>query len=304
MTAADTALNDARTLRLVWPQWQGAGGDNAAELVPEVGRERARRGYQVGSRVLDAVLPPHFGPTEYVPVDAGDPDEGSTDGIESRSAILASLRAGLEALSRNDYDRVLTLGGECAVSVAPFAELVRRYGDDIAVVWIDAHPDSDTPDTGYDGFHAMAASALLGHGDPEFLDLLPATIDAQRFAYAGLHAGERDALENIQQWQVPVFGPDDLRERTGPLVDWLAETGAGKVAIHLDVDVVNSDEAVLGLGKVPGGLSREQVRRIIADLAAQADIVGFTVAEYVPRNLLQLQEMLDGLPLIGEDGLH
>ena len=76
------------------------------------------------------------------------------------------------------------------------------------------------------------------------------------------------------------------------------------LAIHLDVDVVDSDEAVLGLGKAPGGLTREQVRRIIADLSGQADIVGLTVAEYVPRNLLQLQEMLDGLPLIGEDGLH
>jgi arginase len=172
------------------------------------------------------------------------------------------------------------------------------------VVWIDAHPDSDTPETGYDGFHAMAASVLLGYGDPEILDLLPATVDAQRFAYAGLHAGEEDALDNVRQWDIPVFGPDDLREITGPLLDWLAETGAGKVAIHLDVDVVDSDEAVLGLGTVPGGLSRAQVRRMIVDLSAQADVVGLTVAEYVPRNLLQLQEMLDGLPLIDEDGLH
>lgn len=74
-------------------------------------------------------------------------------------------------------------------------------------------------------------------------------------------------------------------------------------AIDLDVDVVDSDEAVLGLGQEPGGLSRSQVRRIISDLSTAAEVVGFTIAEFVPRSLLQLQEMLDGLPLVGEDGL-
>ncbi|WP_186304341.1 arginase family protein [Kocuria palustris] len=303
MTSESIPMDDALTLRLVWPQWQGAGADMADSSVPEVRRERARRGYEVGSRVLDAVLPAHSGPTEIVSVDAGDAEEGSTGGIESRSAILSSLRSGLAALARTEWDRVLTLGGECAVGVAPVAELARRHGDDLAVIWIDSHPDADTPDTGYDGFHAMAASVLLGHGDQEVLDLLPATVGADRFAYAGLHDGEDDALGNVRDWGLPVFAPEDLRKTTQPLLDWLAATGASRVALHLDVDVVDSDEAALGLGRVPGGLTREQVRRVIADLGARADIVGLTIAEFVPRSLLQLQEMLDGLPLVGSDGL-
>src|SRR5690625_1516849 len=61
-------MNDARTLRLVWPQWQGAGRDNVAQLMPEVSLTRARRGYVVGARVLQAILPEHAGPTEIVPV--------------------------------------------------------------------------------------------------------------------------------------------------------------------------------------------------------------------------------------------
>lgn len=296
-------LDEGRTLRLVHPEWQGAGADNAQMLVPEVARERARRGYEVGARMLEAALPGHAGPTEVVPVDAGDPEEGSTGGIESRSAVLASLRASLEAIGRHDPERILTLGGECAVSVGPFAHLAQRHGDDLAVVWIDAHPDADTPDTGYDGFHAMAASHLLGHGDAEVLDLLPAAVDAGRFAYAGLHDGKEDALGNVRSWHLPIFGPDDLRDSSQPLLDWLRGTGASKVAIHLDVDVVDSDEAVLGLGKVPGGLTRAQVRRVVSELSAQADVVGLTLAEFVPRNLLQLQEMVDGFPLLGEDGL-
>jgi arginase len=51
------------------------------------------------------------------------------------------------------------------VSVAPFSELARRYGDDLAIVWIDAHPDVGTPQSEYPGYHAMAVATLTGHGD-------------------------------------------------------------------------------------------------------------------------------------------
>ncbi len=205
-----TAVNDARTLRLVWPQWQGAGADTAADLVPEVSRERARRGYSVGSRVLAAVLPEHKGPSVFIPVDAGDPDEGSINGIESRTAVTSAAQEAFKALNAHDFDRVLTLGGECSVSVAPFTYLAHKYGDDLAVVWIDAHPDSDTPDTAYDGYHAMAAATILGHGDPQILSQLPATVRAENFAYAGQHSGEEDALTNVRDWALPIFTPDSL----------------------------------------------------------------------------------------------
>lgn len=293
--------DESRTLRLVWPQWQGAGRDNVRELLPEVPLARARRGYAVGARVLDAILPPHEGPSEVVPVPAGD-DEQSTDGVESRDAIIESLTAALEALARHDADRVLTLGGECSVSVGPFAALADKYGDELAVVWIDSHPDVDTPDTAYDGHHAMAVSVLLGHGDPGIVGLLPATVDSSRVALAGLHDWEEDAYEHVGEWGLSTFGPDDLRASSAPLLEWLASTGASKVAIHLDVDTVDSDEVVLGLGQVPGGLTSAQVRRIVADLAGVADVVGLTVAEFIPRSVLALQGMLDGMPLTSGRG--
>lgn len=288
-----------RALRLVWPQWQGATAENAATLVPEVAAERARRGYAVGARVLEASLPPHDGPTVTVPVSAEDDGEGSREGIESRGAVLASLRAALQLLEEHAPERILTLGGECSVSVAPFAALQARYDEDLAVIWIDAHPDVDTADTGYDGYHAMAVSTLIGQGDPEFTAALPATVPASRVALAGLHYGEADALAHVEQWGVAAFGPEDLREDSTPLLEWIASTGASRVAIHLDVDVVDGMEAVLGLGVVPGGLSRTQVNRLVADIAEHAQVVGLTLAEFVPRNLLQLLEMVEGMPLVG-----
>lgn len=286
------------TLRLVWPQWQGAGRDTVAELLPGMPVEKARRAYTVGTRVLTALLPDHDGPTEFVPVDGGDPDEGSTGGIESRSAVLASLAAGQQAIARHDHDRILTLGGECSVSVVPFTELAARHGDDLAVIWIDSHPDTDTPDTGYDGYHAMAVSAITGHGDREILDRLPAHVDPSRVALVGLHDWVDDAYAHVAEWGLTTFSPEVLRTDSSALTEWLATTGASRVAVHLDVDTVDSDEVTLGLGQIPGGLTLEQVRRVIADIDTASDIVGMTVAEFIPHDVLALLDLVEDLPLL------
>src|SRR5699024_5875333 len=164
--------------------------------------------------------------------------------------------------------------------------LAQQHGDDLAVIWIDSHPDTDTPDTGYDGYHAMAVSTLVGRGDPEITSLLPAAVDPARMALAALHAAAADAYAHVARCGRPGCRPDELRDSSQTLVQWLQRTGASKVAIHLDVDTVDSDEAALGLGKVPGGLTRAQVRRVVADLAAVADVVGLTIAEFIPRDVL------------------
>jgi arginase len=286
------------TLRLLWPQWQGGGTSSVRELAPEFPFEVARRGYAVGSAVLAAVLPPGDGPTAAVPVAMDDTGLEPRAGIEAKEIILTQLARALEVIREHDPARIVTLGGECAVSVAPFAELARRYGDDLAIVWIDSHPDVGTPASQYPGFHAMAVAALTGHGDPEVLELLPATIPAQRVALVGLHAWAEDDILNVARWGIQSFSPDDLRTTTGPLLDWLAATGCSRVAIHFDVDTVDSDEIVLGLGAEPGGLTTAQVRRIVDELDASTDVVGLTIAEFIPRQVMHLRQLVTGFPLL------
>jgi arginase len=99
----------------------------------------------------------------------------------------------------------------------------------------------------------MAAAALTGHGDPDVQKLLPATISPDRVALVGLHAWTEDDFPNIARWGIASFSPDDLRETTRPLLDWLAATRCSRVAIHLDVDTIDSSEFVLGLGAEPRG---------------------------------------------------
>jgi len=220
------------------------------------------------------------------------------DGIEAKAIILEQLGRALEVIGQHDPARIATLGGECSVSVAPFSYPARRYGDDLAVVWIDSHPDIGTPRSRYPEYHAMAVAALTGHGDPDVLALLPAIVPPGRVALAGLHAWADDDFPNVAEWGIRSFSPADLRDSTGPLLDWVAATGCSRVAVHFDVDTIDSNEIVLGLGAEPDGLTGVQARRIVADLDAAVDVVAFTVAEFIPRQVISLQQLLTGFPLI------
>ena len=286
-------------LRLIWPQWQGAGTGSVRQLASEFPFEVGRRGYAVGSAVLQAVLPPHDGPTAIVPVTLTDEGLAERDGMEAKAIVLKQLADAIDLIRQHNQERMTTLGGECSVSVAPFSALAERYGDDLAILWIDSHPDVDTAETSYTGYHAMAVSVLTGHGDPDVRALLPATVTNDRVALVGLHAWEDDAYRNVIDWNLQSFNPEQLRTSTAPVLEWLAATGCSRVAIHFDVDTIDSNEIVLGLGAEPNGLSSEQVRRVVADVDQVVDVVGFTIAEFIPRQVIHLQQILKGFPLMG-----
>jgi arginase len=94
------------------------------------------------------------------------------------------------------------------------------------------------------------------------------------------------------------FPPEDLHLTSQPLLDWLKASGCSRVAIHFDVDVVDSNEIIFGLGAEPEGLTSNEARRLVADVSAIADIVGLTVAEFIPRQVIRLQQVLRDFPLI------
>jgi arginase len=160
------------------------------------------------------------------------------------------------------------------VSVAHFSTLAHRYGDDLAILWIDSHPDIGTPASRYPGFHAMAVAALTGHGDADVLRLLPGTVSPDRVALVGLHEWTEDDFPNVAAWGIWTFSPDDVRQSTQPLLDWLAATGCSRVAIHVDVDTVDSNEIVFGLGAVPDGLGFSTMDALAAATSVAAHACG------------------------------
>jgi arginase len=104
--------------------------------------------------------------------ESGDLDLSKQDGIQAKDAVIARLASALKVIDHHNLQHILTLGGDCSVSVVPFSWLAQHYGADLAVLWIDSHPDRGTPSSRYSGYYAMVVAVLSGHGNPDMLHLM------------------------------------------------------------------------------------------------------------------------------------
>jgi len=296
MTFNITMAQD-NTLRLIYPQWQG--GDIAKWITEIKDPEQASRGYYLGAHLLDFLAPSTGQKTLTVPVSTEICNRVVTDGVLDRDAIAQQTRAALDILDIEKPDRIVTLGGECSVSVVPFTWLASKYPDDVAVIWIDAHPDITLPGDVYPAYHAMAVTALMGDGDKKILSQLPAKIDPSRILFVGLRDWERDEIKVRQnEYGIKHLTPEETVSGSEKVIEWLRNTGASNVAIHFDMDVLDPNEIIAAVGMVPDGMKTAEVVRVINDVAKEKNLVGLTVAEPMPRTAIILKEMLNQLPLL------
>lgn len=289
---------DATTVRLIYPQWQGGLVDRH---MPDLPKEDSSRGYFLGAKILEMLAPETSDRTLEVPVSQEYGERKIDKGIIDRDAVVRQTKAALELLREADPDRIATLGGECSVSVAPFAHLMKKYEGETAIVWLDAHPDISLPYDDYPGYHAMALTACMGMGDAEIMSMLPAKCDASKAIVVGLRAYEKTGGTKERQERIGLasLSPEEVRENSDALIAWLRKTGAKKVLLHFDMDVLDPAEIIAAVGTDPNGLSIEQAIRIINDVNQECEIVGLTVAEPMPRVAIKLRNMMKRLPLLG-----
>lgn len=296
-TKKDATMEEKKTIRLVYPQWQGG---NIAQWITEVkDSEQASRGYWLGAQLLNFLAPDNGQETFTVPVATDMVKRKVTDGVLDRDVLVAQTQAALDILNIQKPQKIVTLGGECSASVVPFTYLSAIYNNDVAMIWIDAHPDITLPGDVYPAYHAMAVTACMGLGDRHIISKLPAKIDPSKILFVGLRDWERDEIKMRQmQYGIKHLTPEDVRDNSDKIRSWLKSCGASKVLIHFDMDVLDPTEIIAAVGVVPDGMKIVEVVRVINDIAQEKEVVGLTIAEPMPRTAIRIKEMLNQLPLL------
>lgn len=288
--------HEHKTLRLIFPQWQG--GNN--------------RAYHFGSKLLAWLAPDPTGPVEEVPVarptDSPLPVES---GVVARNTLVEQQRSARKLIEQHQPDSIVVLGGDCLVDLAPFAYLNERYDGELAILWIDTHPDISTAEQLAHG-HAMVLANLLGKSDDALAGEVKTPVKAENVLYAGVHDPSAWEAQEMARLGLSAVGPAELaREGSKPVLDWFRSTGAKHLAVHLDLDVLAPDQFRAQLianpkgiapyleGVARGELSMEQVVSLLVDIAQVSDLVGLGIAEHLPWDAINLKEMLARLPLIG-----
>ncbi|NOG39337.1 MAG: arginase [Armatimonadetes bacterium] len=172
----------------------------------------------------------------------------------------------------------LVIGGDHTVSIGSVGAALSKYGTDLAVLWVDAHSDLNTPGTSDSGnIHGMPVAALMGlesgvDGEQEILwrrimaEVVGAEkLGAERAAWLGLR--EVDGPEQEQLAQMPGCFTSTMYDldRNGLVSEidrldaWTRESGASQLWISFDVDVLDPILAPGTGTAVRGGLTYREM---------------------------------------------
>lgn len=103
----------SNTIRLIYPQWQGG---IVSHWMPDIPAEDSSKGYYLGARILNMLAPESSQKAYEVPVST-DAKRKVEKGIMDREDIIKQTKSALEILEKSNPEKIVTLGGECSVSV-------------------------------------------------------------------------------------------------------------------------------------------------------------------------------------------
>jgi arginase len=191
-------------------------------------------------------------------------------GAQGRLAVLYdALAARVETSARPRVQ-----AGDCVATLGVAAGLQRR-GVDFHLVWLDAHGDFNTWETTPSGFlGGMPLAMLAGLGEQTIVEALGVRpVAASRILLAGardLDPGERDNLSRAGVAQATV---EDVPAQAPP---------PGPLYVHLDLDVVATDEMPAVNYPAAGGPSAAAVRLALDHLFATGRVEALSVTCWDP----------------------
>jgi arginase len=200
---------------------------------------------------------------------AGGEEMARAAGMRLPYPTAATVRAATRAQERRDVaaalpERPLVLGGSCCAHEGAIAALTQRVGR-LAVVWLDAHGDLNTPESSPSGNEwGMPLRAVVDSGAvrPEDVALVGA--------------------RNLDPPEVDFIASSGLQVGEGAVAR--AVEGADAVYVALDGDVVEPGELDVFMPE-PDGLRVAEIEAVLEEVRRRAPVVGGGFTGFVPSQL-------------------
>ena len=218
--------------------------------------------------------------------------------------MLLGIQKANNILYEANPDKIMTIGGNCIVSLVPFDYLHGLYPD-LGIIWIDAHPDISTPKDGYPNAHAMVLGSLLGGGAVQLRKEMKNPIfKPENLLYVGLqdlHDYQEQFLKDLKVNYLVQKDKDLNNIDISAFCDRFA-----RVLVHLDIDVLNPTEfpatyfanpMLVGDGSSGGNMSLARLNEVLHLIDDNSEIMGLTIAEYLPFAEYKLHKSLSSLKI-------
>ena len=264
----------ARPGFLVVPQWQGSSSARAMCLVD-------------GAEAVRADLPAASTDRVEVPVEAGDDLGTAIRRLSSIEKVAAAVR---QRLAAGPAPTIL-IGGDAGADLAALAAAIDGSRGDVAVAWFAAHPALHDPISSPTGaVHRMVVRALLGDVHPALGPAEP--LAPGRIVLVGARAFDDAEAALAAERGIAVVPPrDDAWRGSAPeaAAEWadtvaeaVAATGASRVYVHVDLDVLDPAEVGSLHFPEPFGLAVADLVAAIGALRRRFAFAGGALTEFCP----------------------
>lgn len=243
---------------LLMPAWQGSSAARAMLLAD--GAERLRGDLPPSAR-FDVPVPNHAGDTLGTPV-------------ARLSSVLAARDAARELLQAHGRPAI-TVGGDCASTLAGI-ERASELHPGVAVLWFDAQPDLQDPTTSPTGAASgMALRHALGEGVRDLASLYP--VDPARVLLVGTRDADAEEQDAMSELSIETSHVSEVHT-------WLAASGATRLYIHIDLDVLDPSEFSSVHSSVPFGLTVAELTATIRAAVSAIPLAGAAICEFAPAD--------------------
>ncbi len=209
---------------------------------------------------------------------------------------LAEIAAWTEAIEAAAHEAAgdafpIFLGGDhslAAGSIAGVSRRAREKGEDLFVLWLDAHSDYHTLDSTESGnLHGVPAAYVTGRpGFAGYFPPLAAPVKPENFCMVGLRSVDPAERAALADSRITVHDMRAIDERgIGPLVaEFLERVRAANGRLHVSFDVDFLDPVLApGVGTtVPGGATFREAHLVMEMLNDTGRVLSLDVVELNP----------------------
>ena len=273
-------------------------GYGAEKTGSELGVESIRSSPIRGKHLLDHIQDLGYDVRDLGDVDivkplAAAPEQANPKYLPELAATSANIAAAVrDALADNRLP--VLLGGDHSIAIGSFSGIsshFREAGEDVGLIWFDAHADINTPETSMSGnIHGMPLAMILGEGPSELVGLggFAPKLKPEYFAHVGardLDLGERRRI-NDHKLRDNFFTMSDIDKR-GMLACVeeaiaIASKASGGFAVTFDVDMIDPRFAPGSGTLVRGGATYREAHLALEVIAEHGGMRSFEIVEVNP----------------------
>lgn len=281
------------TLRIKYPEWHGG-------VNPD---------YVLGSNLLSLIAPPNPNDEEVeIKVETNFSKTDKFEGIDCGEALLNELNQAYNILKEKSPTHIIVFGGDCSVSQAPFDYLKGKYGENLGIIWFDAHPDVSALNQS-SHLHESVLANLMGKNPNSKVTKVNNPINHKNVLMAGLIEEKLRPMDSMcKELNLEIVSPEELSKSSDKILKWIENNNIKYLAVHWDLDVLSPEdfrsiypgEPHTKISDFPWAIGRMklcEVSKVLNDVSKKAEIVGLTIAEHMAWDALNLRKTLSNISI-------